>query len=256
VTARAPARHRAPVRPTTPLSGLTSTVTDQVGNIGRGGVVIAMSSGLVASMGVPASAVGRSTSPEAVPVTALIAARPALASQSGSTTAPAHFRAGTAAPRNSADARVNVQNRASRAVHRVISPNLSADGQIGSGLSSGFAQARGSSVLAVASRYLGVKYRYGGSSPIGWDCSGAMQYIYNQIGVKLPRTAHQQMLASHRIPRSQARPGDLVFMISAGTAYHVGTYAGGNQFWDAGRTGRSFTKREIFSSNVVFGRVL
>jgi cell wall-associated NlpC family hydrolase len=140
-------------------------------------------------------------------------------------------------------------------VPSVMSTNLSTDGQLGN-LTVGFGSARGSSVLAVASRYLGVKYRYGGTSPIGWDCSGAMQYIYRQVGVELPRTANQQMLASRQIARSQARPGDLVFMVSGGAAYHVGSYAGGNKFWDAGRTGRSFTKREIFSSNVVFGRVL
>jgi len=121
---------------------------------------------------------------------------------------------------------------------------------------SGFGSAKGSSVLAVASRYIGVSYRYGGTSPRGWDCSAAMQYIYSQIGVRLPRTANQQMLASQRISRSQARVGDLVFMVSGGAAYHVGAYAGGNQFYDAGRQGNSFSKREIWTSNVVFGRVL
>lgn len=129
------------------------------------------------------------------------------------------------------------------------------DGQA-STYTSGFVSAKGSSVLAVASRYIGVSYRYGGTSPRGWDCSAAMQYIYNQLGVDLPRTANQQMLASKRISRSEARPGDLVFMISGGAAYHVGAFAGGNQFYDAGRQGKAFSKREIWTSNVVFGRVL
>lgn len=141
-------------------------------------------------------------------------------------------------------------------VPSVMSTTFSTNDQQLDGLSVGFGNARGSSVLAVASRYLGVKYRYGGTSPIGWDCAGAMAYIYRQLGVNLPRTANQQMLASQLIPRSQARPGDLVFMVSGGAAYHVGAYAGGNKFWDAGRTGRTFNKRDIFSSNVVFGRVL
>jgi cell wall-associated NlpC family hydrolase len=141
-------------------------------------------------------------------------------------------------------------------VPSVMSTTFSTDSQQLDGLSVGFGNARGSSVLAIASRYLGVKYRYGGTSPIGWDCAGAMMYIYRQLGVNLPRTANQQMQASQPVARSEARPGDLVFMVSGGAAYHVGSYAGGNKFWDAGRTGRSFGKREIFSSNVVFGRVL
>ena len=71
-----------------------------------------------------------------------------------------------------------------------MSTTFSTDSQQLDGLSVGFGNARGSSVLAIASRYLGVKYRYGGTSPIGWDCAGAMMYIYRQLGVNLPRTAN------------------------------------------------------------------
>jgi cell wall-associated NlpC family hydrolase len=122
-------------------------------------------------------------------------------------------------------------------------------------MSGSFGSSRGSSVLAVAARYLGVAYRYGGTTPKAWDCSGATGYIFSQIGVQLPRTANQQMLYSKRVSRSEARAGDLVFMVSGGMAYHVGIYAGNNMMYDAQRTGKSFTKREIFTSSVVFGRV-
>lgn len=221
-----------------------------------------MSSGLVASIGMPASAVGRSSTSGAAPATAPVAVQPAVAFQSGLIAAQARLQ-GSAAPLTApAAATVTFENSAFRAVPRVIKTSqntIGADNQtssVGSGVSSGFGSAKGSSVLAVASRYIGVNYRYGGTSPIGWDCSGSMGYIFNQIGVKLPRTANQQMLASKRISRSEARPGDLVFMVSGGSAYHVGLYAGGNTFYDAGRSGKSFSKRAIFSSNVVFGRVL
>ncbi|WP_308113497.1 C40 family peptidase [Kineosporia corallincola] len=107
----------------------------------------------------------------------------------------------------------------------------------------------------MAARYLGVSYRYGGTTPLAWDCSGATQYIYAQVGIDLPRTANQQMLASTQISRSQAQPGDLVFFTSGGSAYHVGIYAGGNMMYDAGRTGTSFSKRAIWTSAVSFGRV-
>jgi cell wall-associated NlpC family hydrolase len=216
-----------------------------------------MSSGLVASMGMPASAVGRNaTSPEAAPVTAPIAVQPALAFQSGLIAAQANVQASAAPLTAPVAATVSFENSVFRAVPKVIRTQTGlAHGQA-STYTGGVASAKGSSVLAVASRYIGVSYRYGGTSPIGWDCSGAMGYIFNQIGVRLPRTANQQMLASRRISRSEARPGDLVFMVSGGSAYHVGIYAGGNQFYDAGRQGKSFSKREIWTSNVVFGRVL
>jgi cell wall-associated NlpC family hydrolase len=205
----------------------------------------------------PASAVGRnSASPQAAPVTAPIAVQPALALHSSRIAAQVTMQSSAAPLTASAAAKVSFEHNAFRAVPKVIRAHTSPsrDGQASPYAS--FGSAKGSSVLAVASRYIGVTYRYGGTSPRGWDCSAAMQYIYNQIGVRLPRTANQQMLASKRISRSEARPGDLVFMVSGGAAYHVGAYAGGNRFYDAGRQGKSFSKREIWTSNVVFGRVL
>jgi len=113
----------------------------------------------------------------------------------------------------------------------------------------------GSSVLAVAARYVGISYRMGGTSPSGFDCSGYVQYVYRLLGVSLPRTTDQQLAAVTRIPRLQARPGDLVFFMSGRGAYHVGIYAGGGMMYDSPRTGKRVSKRAIFSSNVVFGRV-
>lgn len=231
-------------------------MSDHVGNIGRGGVVIAMSSGLVATMGMPAQAVGRNAAPpEAAPATAPIAVQPAVAFQSGLMAAAPSQQAGAAPLTAPAAATVSFENSAFTAVpKKVATPKNS--GEAASYPVGSFGSARGSSVLAVAARYLGVAYVYGGTSPIGWDCSGATSYIYRQIGVNLPRTANQQMLASKRVSRSEAKPGDLVFMVSGGGAYHVGIYAGGNMMYDAQRTGKAFTKREIYTSSVVFGRVL
>jgi cell wall-associated NlpC family hydrolase len=115
--------------------------------------------------------------------------------------------------------------------------------------------ARGSSVLAVAARYVGTPYIYGGTTPRGFDCSGYVGYVYRQLGVRLSRTANQQMHATHRVSRSQARPGDLVFFVSGSRAYHVGIYAGGGKMYDSPRTGKTIQKRAIWSASVVFGRV-
>lgn len=109
-------------------------------------------------------------------------------------------------------------------------------------------------MIAVAARYLHVPYVYGGSTPNGFDCSGYTQYVFAQLGVHIPRTAEAQRQAARAVPRSQAQPGDLVFFLSGGSAYHVGIYAGGKLLYDSGSTGDVVTKRAIWSSNVVFGR--
>jgi cell wall-associated NlpC family hydrolase len=109
-------------------------------------------------------------------------------------------------------------------------------------------------VVAIALRYLGIPYRYGGTTPRGFDCSGFTQYVFRQVGVSLPRTADQQLRAASRISRSQARAGDLVFFLSGGYAYHVGIYLGDGKMIDSPRRGTVVTVRSVYSSNVAFAR--
>lgn len=109
-------------------------------------------------------------------------------------------------------------------------------------------------MIAVAARYVGVSYRYGGTTPRGFDCSGYTQYVFGQLGVRIPRTADQQYDAVTRISSSQTRAGDLVFFLGSGGAYHVGIYAGGGMLYDAGRSGQVITKRDIWSADIAFGR--
>ncbi len=115
--------------------------------------------------------------------------------------------------------------------------------------------AKGSSVVAVAMRYLGVPYVYGGTTPRGFDCSGFSQYVYGLLGITLPRTAQQQYDATRRISRSQAVAGDLVFFFSGGTVSHLGIYLGGNMMVAAPKTGDVVKQEPIYSANVAFGRV-
>ena len=213
-----------------------------------------MSSGLVATMGLPAQASAPSTD---APATAPIAVQPAVALQSGLMSAAGSAETASDVLTAPAAAAVTFEGSAFKAVrpqHSAQHSVHSAGGSTGSYDTGSFGSARGSSIIAVAARYIGVRYVYGGTSPHGWDCSGATGYIYAQVGIHIPRTANQQMLASKRISRSQAAPGDLVFFTSGGSAYHVGIFAGGNMMYDAQHTGASFTRRAIYSSAVVFGR--
>ena len=111
-------------------------------------------------------------------------------------------------------------------------------------------------VLKEAAKLKGTPYRYGGTTPRGFDCSGYTGYVYKKAGKKLPRTSRSQYSATKHISRKAAKPGDLVFFKSGGgSVYHVGIYAGGNMLWHSSKPGRPVAKAKIWSSNVAFGRV-
>jgi len=94
-----------------------------------------------------------------------------------------------------------------------------------------------SAVVAIAQRYIGVPYVYGGASPSGFDCSGLTMYCYAQIGIGLSHGATDQQHASAPVPISALQPGDLVFFGSAAYSYHVGIYVGGGSMINAPHTG-------------------
>lgn len=101
-----------------------------------------------------------------------------------------------------------------------------------------------SQVVQVALQYQGVPYRYGGSTPAGFDCSGFVQYVYAQFGIALPRTVSSQAAAGTRISRADALPGDVVIM-----AGHNGIYMGNGTFIDAPRAGGVVSVRPIWTDN-------
>lgn len=306
------ARHRALHKPGSSLSTLTgslSIVGDYVGSARRSGVIIAMSSGLVASMALPAHAVSSSPVEAAGPQTASVPAAPSSVQSAGTffaapeagllalppematndfpVVAPAAATVefdhtaftpvrtgwsagragyGAASPQTRRQARLSITEggddgqaathpaahaAAPKRSHTATMPRLSEPTRHETTKVTPRASHSGSSVLAVASRYLGVPYRWGGSTPAGFDCSGYTKYVYGVLGKELPRTVAQQRAAVRIVPRSQAQPGDLVIFGDS----HVGIYAGGGMMYDAPHRGMSVTKRKIYSANVSFGRL-
>ncbi|MGQ4496695.1 C40 family peptidase [Dermabacteraceae bacterium P13101] len=111
--------------------------------------------------------------------------------------------------------------------------------------------ADGLAIVETAKQYIGVPYLWGGNTPNGFDCSGLVRYVYAKHGISMPRVAAQQVYAGKIIPRSEARPGDLVAFTKNGYG-HIGIYAGDGMIIDAAYSGRNVVMRKIWRSPHVF----
>ncbi|CAN5180803.1 hypothetical protein BH11ACT2_BH11ACT2_20460 [soil metagenome] len=107
-------------------------------------------------------------------------------------------------------------------------------------------------VVKVAERYKGSRYRFGGTTPAGFDCSGFTKYVYSKFGISLPHSAAAQGRIGHRVSRAKAKPGDLV--ITSGGA-HVGIYVSRGKFIDAPMPGRVVKVRKIYTNHYFIVRV-
>ena len=104
----------------------------------------------------------------------------------------------------------------------------------------------GHQVAGEALEHLGTPYRYGGSSPRGFDCSGLTFYVYKKFGVKLPRRAKDQLKAGTRVSRRELQPGDLVFFKTRYyRGFHVGIYIGHGKFVHAPHSGKRVERRRL-----------
>jgi hypothetical protein len=95
-------------------------------------------------------------------------------------------------------------------------------------------------VIPTAERYIGVRYKWGGTSPsTGFDCSGYTQFVFAKHGVRLPRTSRAQALTGTRIADYRAlRPGDLIMFAENGEPIsHVAIYAGHDRILHSSKSG-------------------
>ena len=86
-------------------------------------------------------------------------------------------------------------------------------------------------IVVTAKKYIGVPYVFGGDTPAGFDCSGFVQYVFKQNGLKLPRLADEQYNLGKEAKISELSPGDLVFFTTYEPgASHCGIYVGSRKF--------------------------
>ena len=89
-------------------------------------------------------------------------------------------------------------------------------------------------ILTYANTFTGVPYKFGGTTPAGFDCSGYIRHVFQKVGVQLPRQADEQYTVGKKVEKQNLQPGDLVFFetYEPGVS-HSGIYIGDGQFISA-----------------------
>ncbi|MDR2010070.1 MAG: C40 family peptidase [Bacteroidales bacterium] len=80
-------------------------------------------------------------------------------------------------------------------------------------------------IIDFAENFIGTPYKYGGTSPSGFDCSGFIMYIFQNNNVNMPRTIDDMVKISNKVDKDNVQPGDLVFFkgrnLSSNSIGHV-----------------------------------
>ena len=118
-----------------------------------------------------------------------------------------------------------------------------------SGNSSSTGSTAGAKIVATAKQYLGVPYKWGGTTPDGFDCSGFVYYVLRCHGINVSRTQTAMYSEGTPVAKSQLQPGDLVFFqntYKAGLS-HVGIYVGDGQFIHSPSSGKVVSYADLNS---------
>jgi len=82
-----------------------------------------------------------------------------------------------------------------------------------------------------AKEYLDSPYRYGGTTASGFDCSGYVQQVFEDLDITLPRSSNAMFSVGEPVNQNELKPGDLVFFNTSGNGIsHVGIYYGNGMF--------------------------
>jgi hypothetical protein len=92
--------------------------------------------------------------------------------------------------------------------------------------------ALGYAIVERAMQFLGAPYRWGGTTPRGFDCSGFVMYVIRYFDIPINRTSREQVNNGVAVTRAELCMGDLVFFSSRADRRidHVGIYVGNGRF--------------------------
>lgn len=118
----------------------------------------------------------------------------------------------------------------------------------------------GARIVSKARELLGSPYKYGGTSPSGFDCSGFTYYIYKQFGIELPHSSSGQANVGVKVSKSDLQLGDIVVFSNTYTAgpSHTGIYIGNGKFIHASTSSKgviiSDLNTQYYSKHFSYGR--
>lgn len=225
------ARHRAPRRPSTPVSQVAQSLFSsengkRLSALAGSGVALTV----VAAAAIPADATAAkhvSTSVDsahlaqgAVEKLTVNKAVSSNVEQAGQSVSAATV-AGAPAPAAAANAAASASRASERSSAQASETFVGRD----------LGKADGTAV-GIAMQYRGVKYKRDGSTPSGFDCSGFVSYVYAQLGKSVPHSSAAISRMGTSLPLSQAQPGDILWHPG-----HVAIYVGGGKIIHAPKPG-------------------